>query len=172
MNIVIRAEKPDDKKEIYDVVKAAFEVAEQAGGTEQDLVNRLRESGEYIKELSLVAVMNDLIVGHIMFTKVKINSAEALALAPLAVHPKYFGMGIGSQLILQGHEIAKEMGYIGSIVLGSEKYYPKFGYVEASGFNIQAPFDVPDANFMAIELIKDGFSNVEGIVEYSKCFME
>ena len=102
-------------------------------------------------------------------TKIKIGESEELALAPLGVLPEYQRQGIGSKLITEGHRIAKKLGYHYSIVLGSENYYPKFGYVPAIEYGIEAPFDVPSKNFMAIKLNE---SNVEikGIVKYAKEF--
>ena len=56
--------------------------------------------------------------------------------APLAVLPEYQKQGVGSKLIEEGHKIAKKLGYHFSIVLGSEKYYPRFGYVPAIQYGI------------------------------------
>lgn len=75
-------------------------------------------------------------------------------------------------LIKEGHRIATQLGYKGSVVLGHDKYYPKFGYKKASQYNIEAPFEVSDDNFMAVELIDGGLSDVRGVVEYAKEFFE
>ena len=48
--------------------------------------------------------------------------------------------------------IARALGYESVIVLGSEKYYPRFGFEEAAKYKITAPFDVPSENFMVLEL--------------------
>ena len=40
----IRKEKEEDFKQIYDVIKIAFSLAEHSDGNEQDLVNNLRKS--------------------------------------------------------------------------------------------------------------------------------
>lgn len=167
--MIIRKEKLEDYNIIYSVVKEAFKSAEYTDGNEQDLVNKLRKSEAYIPELSLVAEIDKKIVGHIMFTKVKINTHIALALAPLSVLPQYQKQGIGKALINEGHKIAKELGYEYSIVLGSEKYYPKMGYVTADTFKITAPFDVPKENFMAYKL-NEKATNISGIVTYAKEF--
>ena len=82
------------------------------------------------------------------------------------------GKGIGSQLIEFVHEKARELGFESVILLGHPTYYPKFGYSKASEFDIQLPFDVPDENCMAIELILDALKNVNGVVEYSKEFYQ
>ena len=156
-------------KKIYNVVKTAFETAEHSDGNEQDLVVALRNSDSFIPELSLVAIKDNKIVGYILFTKIKIGNNEELALAPLAVLPKYQKQGIGSKLIQQGHKIAKKLGYHYSIVLGSETYYPKFGYVPAIQYGIKAPFEVSNENFMAIKL-NDTDIEIKGTVRYAKEF--
>lgn len=80
--------------------------------------------------------------------------------------------GIGSKLINEGLDIAKELGYKSVIVLGSENYYPKFGFEEALNFGIKAPFEVPSSNFMAIELEENALKDVSGKVVYAKEFFE
>lgn len=167
--VEIRQENKNDYEEIYNVVKTAFETAEHSDGNEQDLVVALRNSDSFIPELSLVAKKDNKIVGHILFTKVKIGNHEELVLAPLAVLPEYQKQRIGSKLIQQGHKIAKELGYHYSIVLGSETYYPKFGYVPAIQYGIKAPFEVSNENFMAIKL-NDIDIEIKGTVQYAKEF--
>ena len=144
-------------------------MAEHSDGNEQDLVVALRNSDSFIPELSLIAVKEDKIIGYILFTKIKIGNYEELALAPLAVLPEYQKQGIGSMLIEQGHKIAKKLGYHYSIVLGSENYYPKFGYIPAIQCGIQAPFEVPNENFMAVKL-NNTDTEIKGIVQYAKEF--
>ena len=167
--VEIRQENQNDYEKIYNVVKTAFETAEHSDGNEQDLVVALRNSDSFIPELSLVAIKDNKIVGYILFTKIKIGNNEELALAPLAVLPKYQKQGIGSKLIQQGHKIAKKLGYHYSIVLGSETYYPKFGYVPAIQYGIKAPFEVSNENFMAIKL-NDTDIEIKGTVRYAKEF--
>ena len=167
--IEIRQENNKDYEEVYNVVKMAFESAKHSDGNEQDLVVDLRKSKNFIPKLSLVAVHEDKIVGYIMFTKIKIGKYEELALAPLAVLPEYQKQGIGKKLIKEGHKIAKKLGYHYCIVLGSEKYYPKLGYVPASRYGIKAPFVVSNENFMAVTLNDTNFK-ISGTVEYAKEF--
>ena len=67
--MIIRQERPEDYDTVYHVVKEAFENAEYTDGNEQNLVAALRKSKSFIPELSLVAVEDEKIVGHILFTK-------------------------------------------------------------------------------------------------------
>lgn len=165
----IRKEEPKDYERIYSVVKTAFDCAEHADGNEQDLVNALRAGEAFIPELSLVAEMDGKIVGHIMVTKATINEETVLALAPLSVLPEYQRQGIGTALIKEGHNLAAELGYAYAIVLGSEHYYPKAGYLPAQNFEIRPPFDVPSENFMACKLKEDA-ANLCGTLKYAKEF--
>lgn len=167
--MLIRKENESDYERIYDVVKEAFESAEHADGNEQELVNALRNGDSYIPDLSLVAEVDGNIVGHIMFTKALVGEVPVLALAPLSVIPEYQRKGIGTALIKEGHRIAAELGFMYSIVLGSEHYYPRFGYVPADVVDIQAPFDVPRENFMAYKLKEDA-PDIFGVMKYASEF--
>ncbi len=167
--MIIRQEKPEDYALIHSAVKAAFDSAEHADGTEQDLVDRLRESEAFIPQLSLVAEDNGIIAGHILFTKVAIGDSIQLALAPLSVIPEYQRQGIGTALVIQGHKTAAAFGYGYSIVLGSERYYPKFGYLPAIQYGIKPPFSVPDNNYMACKL-RENAPVLYGTVRYAKAF--
>lgn len=167
--MIIRKETEKDFNSIYYLIKEAFKHAEFSDGTEQDLVVNLRKGTSYIPELSLVAEIENKIVGHIMFTKLKINDHIALALAPLCVLPQYQNKGIGISLIKEGHKIAKELGYCYSIVLGNYEYYSKSGFLPAINFGIYPCFKVPSKNFMAYKLSND-CKNISGIVSYAEEF--
>ena len=167
--MIIRQETQKDYETVGEVVKSAFESAEHSDGNELELVRALRKSQAFIPELSLVAEITGKIVGHIMFTKIRIGDAEELALAPLSVLPEYQRRGIGTELIKAGHRIAKKLGYGYSVVLGSAAYYSKTGYLPAGQFDIRPPFDVPDENYMVCRLDEEAPS-VNGVVRYAKEF--
>lgn len=165
----IRQETEADYPIVYHVIQTAFASADQKDGNEQDVVNALRKSKAFIPELSLVATIEGKIVGHILFTKATIGEHTELALAPLSVLPEHQRQGIGQALMAEGHRIAKELGYDYSVVLGDAHYYPKAGYHPASEYNIKAPFEVPDENFMALKLnAKAG--PIAGTIEYDPAF--
>ncbi|MBD3184578.1 GNAT family N-acetyltransferase [Candidatus Poribacteria bacterium] len=170
MNIVIRKEKEKDYKNIFKVNKLAFGQED-----ESRLVEQIRSTDNFIPDLSLVAEVDNNIVGYILFSKIKILGSsifDTLALAPMAVLPKFQGLGIGSELIKEGMEKAKELGFNSIIVLGHKDYYPKYGFKKASGWKIKCPFEVPDEAFMAIELSDKALEDKAGIVVYPDEFME
>ncbi len=166
MNINIRQEVPKDYEVTYNLVRDSFKEAEHTDGNEQDLVVKLRKGNSFIPELSLVAEIDNKIVGHILFTKGSIEGNPILVLAPVSVLPDYQGKGIGGQLIQRGHEIARALGYKGIILLGHPTYYPKFGYKISTLFDIRAPFEVPEDCFMAIELEENSLKNISGTVKF------
>jgi len=159
-----------DYIEIYETNTLAFGKENEA-----KLVNLLRESNAFIPELSLVATIDNKIVGHILFSRIVIidnnqNEFESLALAPIAVRPEFQQKGIGGQLIRTGLDKARELNFKSVIVLGHEHYYPKFGFVPTNKWNIKSSFDVPTNVFMGLELIEGGLKNVSGTVKYPKEF--
>ena len=170
MDLKIRQEIKDDIKEIYEINTLAF-----GRENEAKLVDLLRDGDTFVPELSLVATIDNKIVGHILFTKIKIaddkqNEFDSLALAPMAVKPDIQKNGIGGQLIRAGLDKARELNFKSVIVLGHEHYYPKFGFVPTNRWNIKSPFDVPTNVFMGIELMEGGLKTVSGTVKYPKEF--
>lgn len=148
----IREEQNEDHAAVHALIQSAFESAEHADGNEAELVEALRKGKSFIEPLSLVAEIDGKIVGHILFTKAAVGDASVLLLAPLAVLPAFQRQGVGTALVEEGHRIAKALGFGWCIVLGSEKYYPRFGYLPASDFGIISPFEAPRENFMALKL--------------------
>lgn len=165
----IRQERDEDEREVYRLIAEAFASAEHTDGKEQDLAAALRKGSAYIPELSLVAETGGEIVGHILFTKAHVGRDEVLVLAPLSVKPSCQKRGIGTALIAEGHKIAKKLGYSYSLVLGSETYYPRMGYVPAEQFGITVPQGIPAQNFMALKLREDAGA-VSGAVAYAEEF--
>ena len=171
MQIIIRPEQEKDYLTIQKVNNLAF-----GQKNEGNLVEKLRKSPDYVPALSLVAEIENTIVGYILFYPVEIVAEDAsfpsLALAPLAVLPDYQHKGIGKRLVKTGLMQAKQLGYPSVIVLGHPNYYPQFGFKRASEWNIRCPFEVPDASFFAIALKKDALAEVHGTVAYPKEFCE
>lgn len=108
-------------------------------------------------------------MGHILFTKAFVKVVEVLALDPLSVLPTYQNRWTGLSLIKQGHIAAHKLWYKYSVILGHPKYYPKAGYVSASQYGVQAPFEVEDENFMII-CLSGHKEKLNGIMEYDKAF--
>jgi len=161
----IRPETSADIAAIHAVNSMAFETAAEANA-----VDAVRASGA--PHVSLVAVKDREIVGHILFSPVTLSQhpVEMMALAPVAVSPQEQRQGIGSALVRAGVERCKELGVGAVVVLGYPSYYPKFGFTPASLFGIKSEYNVPDDVFMALELEPAYFSDKAGTVQYHRAF--
>jgi predicted N-acetyltransferase YhbS len=168
-NLIIRKENPFDHNWVVELTEKAFATLEISDHNEGKLVDKLRKAPTFIEELSIVAELNGEVVGHILFTPVLIDNNwqqfQSLVLAPVSVLPEFQKMGIGGQLIIAGHQKAKELGFQSVILLGHPDYYPRFGYKPASTWGIKTHYELPsDDVFMAVELTEGALSNVSGMV--------
>ena len=149
MNFIVRHETPADVSDIYQVNHLAFDRDNEA-----QLVDVLRREKAVI--LSLVAVLDGQIIGHILFSPVSITNDkfqwQAVGLGPMAVLPEFQNQGIGSALIRSGLDELKKLGHDVVIVLGHPEYYPRFGFKPSKPFGIQWEIDVPEEVFMVAEL--------------------
>jgi len=156
-----RDEQPEDIAAIHAVVTAAF-----GQPAEADLVDRLRADGD--SAISLVAVDDSGIVGHVLFSKMS-APFRALALAPVSVMPERQNAGIGSRLIRAGLKRAATDGWEGVFVLGEPEYYRRFGFdaVLATGFT--SPY--AGAYFMALAL-NGGLPMKAGKLGHAQAFVD
>ena len=123
--------------------------------------------------MSLVAEQDGLLVGHILFSPVTLDSNTSLilmGLAPMAVHPDYQGRGIGKALIEAGLKQCEEMQVGAVVVLGHPEYYPKFGFVPSTHFQIRCEYDVPSEAFMLKELQAEYLNGRHGTIRYHEEF--
>ena len=167
----ILSETEEDIAAIREVVTAAFNRPNEA-----ELVETIRNSPNFIPELSLVAKADGKVVGHILFSPIAIETqqgnVEAIALAALCVTPTHQRQSIGAQLVQAGLTKCRELDHNIIIVLGDPHYYQRFGFETASKFGIQAPFTVPDEAFMVLELKPGALTGISGIVRYHEYFNE
>ena len=167
--VIIRREIPEDMDSIRYVNEQAFGQKEEA-----KLVEKLRNRD--VVTLSLVAVQDEQIVGHILFSPVTVESDcsnfEAIALAPMAVLPEYQHQGVGSQLVQFGLKECRNLGHEVVVVLGHSDYYPRFGFVPARPKGIDCEFEVPDEAWMVLELREGALAGRKGTVKFQPEFQE
>ena len=100
---------------------------------EPDMIALARQSSIFDPELSIVAVEDNGIAGHILLMPsnfmVEGKIIRGVILGPVAVKPEHQKRGIGKRLIEYAHEKAKEKGYEFSLLCGHPEYYPKLGYI-------------------------------------------
>jgi len=163
MELGVRTETADDISAIHRVVAAAF------GQTvEADLIDGLRAAGALT--VSLIATIDETVVGHIAFSPVDIDddedSAKALGLGPLAVVPAHQNQGIGTGLVEAGLARCRDLGVAIVVVLGEPGYYGRFGFGPSVAHDIRWEHDAPADAFMVRELVPGALAGVRGTARY------
>lgn len=156
----IRKSTYSDRVHIEKIHTIAF--GEKEGPEIADLVNGLFEDHTAKPLLSLVAVENGRLMGHILFTKAVLSGEDkpvsVQLLAPLAVLPDDHSKGVGSKLIKEGLHQLKNAGVELVFVLGHPDYYPRCGFATAGSLGFEAPYPIPDKNADAwmVQALKEG----------------
>ncbi len=143
----IRLEEAADHAGVRSLVEAAFGQPDEAR-----LVRELRGEPDV---LSLVAERNGRLLGHVMFSPVTVDAPspwDAVALAPLAVVPDVHGQGVGTALVKAGLDACRARGDSGCFVLGSSRYYSRFGFRAAEPLGFSCPWPAPEGAFQMMEL--------------------
>ena len=165
MSVVIRHEGGADLAAIRALNIAAFDGRDE----EADLVDTLRSDGDLV--LSLVAVDQREVVGHIAFSRVAIETAQGpeggIALAPVGVLPERQGIGIGGRLIGTGLDELRQLGESVVVVVGNPRYYSRFGFSTELGEAYPCVYS--GSSYMALHL-GDAKRAPVGAVRYPDAF--
>jgi putative acetyltransferase len=163
----IRAATARDAEAIRRVHAAAF-----GRDAEADLALRLiaREPAC----LSLVAERDGRIVGHVLFSPVRVDGRRfaraPMGLGPVGVEPGLQRGGAGIALCRAGIEACRAAGAPFLVVLGHPTYYPRFGFVPAARFGLTFGDMPPRDAFMAQELEPGALAGAGGAVRYAPEF--
>ena len=151
----LRRERPGDEAAIAAVHSAAFARPDAPGSEppEVELVSQLRTSESWIPQLSIVAIVDEEIVGHVVCSRATIaDSIPVLGLGPLGVHPFRQDAQVGSALMHAVIAAADSIGEPLIVLLGSPAYYDRFGFEPAADHRIAAPNDLYGEDFQVRHL--------------------
>jgi len=157
--IEIRKERPTDISAIRDLTRRAF-----GQDSEANIVDALRSNGACT--LSLVAMLNDRVVGHIIYSPAVIGQLTGAGLGPMAVLPELQRQGVGSKLIEAGNQQLKTAGCPFIVVVGHADYYPRFGFSPARALGVRCEWDLPDNVFLLLVLDPEKMRGVSGMATY------
>ena len=162
--MIIRNEKASDSKAISDITIAAFTNHPYSQNTEQFIINALREANALA--VSLVAVIEGRVVGHIAFSPVSISdqSCDWYGIGPVSVLPDCQKQGIGKALIQEGLSLLRSRGAKGCMLVGDPNYYKRFGFRNVPDLMLEG---VPQEYFLALPF---GENRASGVVAFHEAF--
>ena len=171
MNIKLRLEQQADFHRVEEITRIAFSYPGRVerGGIgcpfEHWMVNELRHRDGYT-DLSIVATINEEIVGHIICSKAEVRCDNkvlpVLNIGPISVLPEHQRKGIGKALIYEMIDRARQLGHGAILFWGRPEYYPQFGFVAASGYGITDADGHSSPAFFAMELIDGYLADAKG----------
>jgi len=150
LETTIRDEREGDAGAIRAVTRAAFADMPHSEQTESAIVNALRAAGALT--VSLVAVEDGEIVGHVAFSPIAIDGAPAagwFGVGPLSVRPDRQRRGIGAGLMRAGLARLGDAGAKGCVLVGDPAYYRRFGFRASSSLSYP---DLPADYFQVLAL--------------------
>jgi putative acetyltransferase len=135
-----------------------------------ELVRKLRASEALIPELNLVAEVDGVLAGHLMFSRAAITSGHTVALlSPLGVLPTYQRRKVGTSLVEYALNWLRQSSFPVVVLEGVPAYYPRFGFTSAYALGIEPPIPLPESVWQAYRL--PAFQeSVKGTVHYPEEF--
>ena len=163
--LTIEHQRPEHLAQVLSVNETAFDRKEEARLVESQI-----RKGK--APLSLVALEADRVVGHALFSRVRIfpekTNVRAAGLGPVAVLPSHRGRGVATTLIEQGLKDCLRLDINAVFVMGDVDFYARFGF--ASIYTITSDFDAPEGAFMALELKTGSLAGILGKALYEPEF--
>lgn len=162
--MTIRLEEEKDWRAVEELTREAFWNKYRPGCMEHYVLHRYRGRPEFVKELDYVAEEEGRIVGHIMYSRTRIEADDGrmipiLIFGPVSVLPEEQGKGIGGRLIRYTLGLAEQMGCGAVAITGDPDYYHRFGFVSGSALGVY--YDgIPrqeEAPFFMVKELKEGF---------------
>lgn len=145
--MIIRREMARDADAVGTLVAAAFRAAEHSsppvepGGDpgEVALLAGLRDDPGWMPALSMVAVIDSAVVGHVVGSRAHVADRDAVGLGPLSVAPRWQRRGVGSALMHAVLGAADALDEPLVALLGDPDYYRRFGFVPAASVGVESP---------------------------------
>ncbi|GAA4884331.1 GNAT family N-acetyltransferase [Actinomycetospora straminea] len=154
--MLVRRERPGDVPAVRAVVAAAFPVPDGAAEpVEVGLLDRLRADAGWLPAFSLVAVVGDAVVGHVVATRGRVGEHPALGLGPIAVRPDHQGRGVGTAMVHAVVGAAEARDEVLVALLGEPGFYARTGFRPASELGVEAPDPAWGRYFQARALVDD-----------------
>lgn len=176
MEYIIRPAETKDYGQIENLTREAFWNVYKPGCDEHLVVHNIHREGKRLQEMELVACQQEAVIGHIIYTKGRIDGCEQngfITFGPISVEPQLQSQGIGSKLIEESMKIARVEGYKAVFITGNPRYYHRFGFEPVSKYNVHLegiPEEQKAEFFMVKQLQTDALSGISGNYIFDSCF--
>lgn len=173
MDIVIRREEERDCRRVEEVAREAFWNLYFPGTDIPVVVNKLRRSPDFIKELTYVIEVDGQVEGGIFYTHSKIvngkgEEIKTISFGPVFISPELHRQGLGRKLITYTIEKAKEMGYRAILTLGYPYHYEPYGFLGGKRYGISMPDMKFYKGLLALPLYEGALENISGYAIFSE----
>lgn len=172
MNVIIRNENPSDYKIVENLIRECFWNLYFPGCNEHLSAHQLRNSDDFLPNLTYVLEIDNQIMGVIFYSKSSVinkdeTKLDTITFGPVCIHPSLHRQGFGKMLITHSINKARELGYNAILTLGYPYHYRPYGFVGARKFNIA----MEDGNFykglLALELYDGALDDLSGFAVFS-----
>ena len=169
----IRLEKPEDYREVENLVREAFWNVYRPGCSEHYVIHVLRDDPAFVKELDFVMEQNGVLIGQNMFMRTVIHADDGrvipvLTIGPIGITPKLKRRGYGKRLLDYCLERAAALGFGAVLFEGNIGFYGKCGFRYARNFGIRyhdLPEGADDSFFLCKELIPGYLDGITGVYQ-------
>lgn len=177
-DIKFRLEEEKDYEEVENLVRDSFWNVYRPGAIEHYLLNELRQHEDYVKDLAILMVKNDEIIGQVTFVKSHIETfdnkkIEVLTLGPIAIKKDYQKKGFGKKLLDYSLKRAKDLGYKVVALEGNINFYGKSGFDYGKNYYIfydNVSF-VEETPFFLLKELEEGFlDDIKGVYNISPAY--
>lgn len=167
----IRLEKPEDYREVENLVRESFWNVYRPGCSEHYVIHVLRDDPAFVKELDFVTEQDGVLIGQNMFMRTVINAddgrvIDVLTMGPIGIAPELKRKGYGKKLLDYSLEKASAMGFGAVLFEGNIGFYGHSGFTYARNFGIRyhdLPEGADDSFFLCKELIPGYLEGITGV---------
>lgn len=170
--ITVVRETPENFDAVRRLTVNAFAASELGHNGEADLIDAVRDQCDEV--ISLVALDDDRVVGHILFSRATIqlesSTIHGMGLAPMSVLPTDQRRGVGSQLVREGLRHVADTDAAFTIVAGHPEYYPRFGFLPAKQFSVTHGFAGMPQGILFLHISDQAIRLTDGLAYYHPVF--
>ncbi len=175
MNYNIRLEEPKDYRRVEEITREAFWNLYHPGCDEHYIAHLIRQSPDFIPELTFVIELDGEIIGSIFYTYSTVVSEDGvehkvISFGPVSISPELHRKGLGKALIEHSIKDARKMGHKAIFIGGYPYHYEPYGFVGSKKYNVSMPDGKFYTGIMALPLYENALDEISGKLYFSGAF--